>query len=231
MKYNNVIRGKFISRPNRFIAKVFVDGREETVHVKNTGRCKEILLKGVTVYLSVSENPQRKTKYDLIAVEKERENGTILINVDSQIPNSVALEFLKKSGLFSENTEYKREVSYGNSRFDIFAKNSDYEVFIEVKGVTLEKDGVALFPDSPTERGVKHIYELIKAKEAGFDSVILFVIQMTGVHTFSPNKEMHPEFSEALKKAEEAGVKILAFECNVAPDFIEITKPVNIKLT
>lgn len=231
MKYNNVIRGKFISRPNRFIAKVFVDGREETVHVKNTGRCKEILLKGVTVYLSVSENPQRKIKYDLIAVEKERENGTILINVDSQIPNSVALEFLKKSGLFSENTEYKREVSYGNSRFDIFAKNSDYEVFIEVKGVTLEKDGVALFPDSPTERGVKHIYELIKAKEAGFDSVILFVIQMTGVHTFSPNKEMHPEFSEALKKAEEAGVKILAFECNVAPDFIEITKPVNIKLT
>lgn len=230
MKYENVIKGTFISRPNRFIAKVLIGGSEETVHVKNTGRCKEILLPGATVYLAVSDNPKRKTKYDLISVEKETANGTILINIDSQIPNFAAEEFLKKRGIFPEETVFRREVVYGNSRFDIFAKNGSSESFIEVKGVTLEKDGTALFPDAPTERGVKHIYELIKAKEEGFGAYILFVIQMKGVHTFSPNKEMHPEFSEALKKAEKAGVKILAYDCDITPDSIVITNPIKIKL-
>lgn len=231
MKYEKVVKGEFISRPNRFIAKVMLDGREETVHVKNTGRCKELLKKGAAVYLNVSDNPQRKTKFDLIAVEKETANGTILINMDSQIPNAVAAEFFAKSALFPENTVFKREVTYKNSRFDIFAKNGSTEAFIEVKGVTLEKDGVALFPDAPTIRGVKHVNELIKAKEEGFDAYILFVIQLSEVKYFSPNTEMHPEFSEALKKAEESGVKILAFECNVTPDSLEITDPVKINLT
>lgn len=231
MKYEKVVKGEFISRPNRFIAKVMLDGREETVHVKNTGRCKELLKKGAAVYLNVSDNPQRKTKFDLIAVEKETANGTILINIDSQIPNAVATEFFAKSALFPENTVFKREVTYKNSRFDIFAKNGSTEAFIEVKGVTLEKDGVALFPDAPTIRGVKHVNELIKAKEEGFDAYILFVIQLSEVKYFSPNTEMHPEFSEALKKAEKSGVKILAFECNVTPDSLEITDPVKINLT
>ncbi len=226
MKYKNVIQGKFISRPNRFIAKVLVDGNEETVHVKNTGRCKEFFIPGARVYLSLAENTERKTKYDLIAAEKKTENGTILINADSQIPNLCVEEFLYRSELFSDKAIIRREVTYGSSRFDICVKDKNKTAFIEVKGVTLERNGIAMFPDAPTLRGVKHINELIKAKSEGYDAYIFFVIQMTGITAFTPNSETHPEFSEALKKAYEAGVKILAFECRVTPDSIEITNPV-----
>lgn len=231
MKYKNAVKGEFVSRLNRFIAKVLIDGKEETVHVKNTGRCREILVPGATVFLEKSENPARKTAYDLIAVEKKTENGTILINIDSQIPNLCAAEFLPFSGLFPADVKIKREVTYGNSRFDISAEYEDKKAFIEVKGVTLERDGTALFPDAPTERGIKHIKELIHAKKQGIDTYIMFVIQMTGVHTFSPNKKMHPEFAEALIEAEKAGVKILAFQCEITEDDIKITSPVKVKLS
>lgn len=230
MEYPNITEGIFISRPNRFIAQVEIEGRTETVHVKNTGRCREILISGARVFLQKSDNPERKTKYDLTAVEKKTENGTILINIDSQIPNFCADEFLHKAELFPEGTEIRREVKYGNSRFDICAKNGNDISFIEVKGVTLEKDGLALFPDAPTERGVKHIKELIKAKSEGFGAYIMFVIQMSGVNGFSPNSEMHPEFSEALKSAEKSGVKILAYDCEVTKDRIEIKNPVKVLL-
>ncbi len=230
MNYKNVVSGEFISRPNRFIAKVLINNREETVHVKNTGRCKELLVPGCTVYLEKSDNPDRKTKYDLIAVEKTTPNGTILINMDSQIPNFCAEEFLPDSGLFPENVKIIREVRYDNSRFDLYAEYEKKKAFIEVKGVTLERNGLALFPDAPTERGVKHIKELIKAKKEGFDAYIMFVIQIKEVHTFSPNTEMHPEFSEALKEAEKAGVKILAYSSEVTPDSIKISAPVKVKL-
>lgn len=230
MKYKNVVQGEFISRPNRFIAKVRINGKEETVHVKNTGRCKEILIPGAEVHLSVSDNPERKTKYDLIAVKKETDRGTLLINIDSQIPNWAAEEFLPRSGLFSDSAVIRREVKYGNSRFDLYVEDGQTKAFIEVKGVTLEKGGTALFPDAPTERGVKHIKELISAKEKGFDAYILFVIQMAGVHTFSPNTAMHPEFAEALITAQKAGVKIQAYDCDVTENSIILSSPVTVKL-
>ncbi len=231
MKYKNVIKGEFISRPNRFIAKVLIGGEEHTVHVKNTGRCKELLVPHCTVYLEKTDNPDRKTAYDLIAVEKVTENGTILINIDSQIPNLCAAEFLPLSGLFPDGVKIRREVTYGNSRFDISAEYEGQKAFIEVKGVTLEKDGTALFPDAPTDRGIKHINELIRAKQEGFGAYIMFVIQMTGVHTFSPNRETHPEFADALTEAEKSGVEILAFQSEVTENDIRITDPVKIKLT
>lgn len=230
MNYKNITQGIFLSRPNRFTARVKIDGREETVHVKNTGRCRELLIPGCTVYLEKSENPLRKTPYDLIAVEKKTENGTILINMDSQIPNSCCAEFLPLSGLFSPDAEIKREVKFGASRFDICVTDGEQKSFVEVKGVTLERDGLALFPDAPTERGVKHVRELIEAKNQGFGACIIFIIQMTGVHTFSPNREMHPEFADALLEAQRAGVKILAFDCLVAPDSINVRNPVKISL-
>ena len=230
MTYENIQKGTFLSRPNRFIAQVKIDGKEETVHVKNTGRCKELLVPDCTVYLEKSKNPERKTKYDLIAVEKETENGTILINMDSQIPNFCAEEFLPFSGIFPENVKIRREVKYKSSRFDLFAEYGGIKAFIEVKGVTLEKDGLALFPDAPTERGVKHINELINAKKEGFDAYIMFVVQVKEAHTFSPNKAMHPEFAEALKNAKKAGIKILAYTCNVNPDAIKIADSIDIKL-
>ena len=231
MKYENVIKGDFISRPNRFIAKVIINGKEETVHVKNTGRCKELLIKGATVYLSVSDNINRKTKYDLIAVEKIRENGeALLINMDSQIPNDVAEEFLKKGEIFSKDAVIKREVTFKNSRFDIFVADKDTKAFVEVKGVTLENNGVAMFPDAPTLRGVKHIKELIAAKNEGYDAYILFVIQMKGVQKFTPNVETHPEFAEILKAAEKSGVKILAYDCRVDYNTIEIGEKVSVIL-
>lgn len=230
MKYKNTVTGKFIFRMNRFIAKVSVDGKIENVHVKNTGRCKEIFIPDAVVYLTASDNPSRKTKYDLIAVEKKKENGTVLINIDSQLPNAAAEEFLPISGLFSDIKKIRREVTYNNSRFDIFIEHGTQKTFVEVKGVTLEKNGIALFPDAPTERGLKHIKELIRAKEEGYGACILFVIQMTYIREFSPNKEMHPEFSEALKEAAKAGVEILAYDCEVTPDSMTIKKPIPVKL-
>ena len=230
MNYQNIKEGIFLSRPNRFIAKVEIDGKEETVHVKNTGRCRELLVPGCTVYLEKAKNPGRKTPYDLVSVEKKTENGTILINMDSQIPNSAAAEFLPQSGLFPEGTLFRREVTYGKSRFDLYAENEDVKAFIEIKGVTLERDGLALFPDAPTERGVKHINELIDAKTKGFGAYIIFIIQMTGVHTFSPNREMQADFADALIKAREAGVQILAYDCRITPDSIRVNNPVRVEL-
>lgn len=231
MKYSNIIKGEFISRPNRFIANVKIENQIHTVHVKNTGRCKELLVPNCTVYLSGSDNPNRKTKYDLIAVEKERKNKPpLLINMDSQIVNYVAEEWLKESGFFGKNATIRREVPFGKSRFDFFIETENQKTFLEIKGVTLEKDGIALFPDAPTERGLKHINELIEAKRKGYSSYILFVIQMKEITEFSPNSETHIEFAKSLKKAEEKGVKIMAMDCDVSPDEIKISKEVKIHL-
>lgn len=231
MRYTNITEGRFISRPNRFIAKVEIDGKEETVHVKNTGRCKELLVSGCRVYLEKSGNPARKTAYDLVAVEKRTESGeTLLINMDSQIPNYVAEEWLKISGMFSENAVIRREVTYGNSRFDVYVKDGMRRAFIEVKGVTLEYDGTAMFPDAPTQRGVKHIRELMKCTEEGYEAYILFVIQMERVNEFRPNDATDKEFGKALREAEKAGVKILAQSCVITADSIEIKTPVKVIL-
>ena len=186
MVYRNIIKGIFEERPNRFIAKVFVDGELCTVHVKNTGRCRELLVKGAEVFLSVSDNPQRKTKYDLIGVKKARKGKKpLLINMDSQIPNDVVAEWLPDSGIFSQDAKIRREVTHNSSRFDFYVQDGNRKAFIEVKGVTLENNRVAAFPDAPTERGVKHIKELISCLDEGFEAYIIFVIQMKGIHTFS----------------------------------------------
>lgn len=231
MQYKKIVKGKFIERPNRFIAKVEIDGKTETVHVKNTGRCKELLIQGVTVYLSVAENTQRKTKYDLIAVEKIREGkNNLLINMDSQIPNEVAEQWINKGLLFSKNAMIRREVTYKKSRFDFYIEDGERKIFLEVKGCTLENDGIARFPDAPTERGVKHINELISCIDDGFEAYILFVIQMKEIQLFKPNDETHRAFGDALRQAESKGVKILAFDCNVTPDSIEIDNEIKVKL-
>lgn len=230
MKYDNIIKGVFRERPNRFIAKVEIEGVLETVHVKNTGRCRELLIDGATVYLSVADNPDRKTKYDLICVEKKTENGTLLINMDSQIPNDVAGEWLKSCGMFSQNAVIRREVKYGKSRFDFYIEDGNRKAFIEVKGVTLENNGLAMFPDAPTERGVKHINELAKCLSEGYEAYILFVIQMKGVYLFSPNNKTDPDFSKALRVAHNSGVKIIAVDCVVTPDSIIADDFIDIKL-
>lgn len=223
MKYKNVVKGTFIERPNRFIAKVDIDGNIHTVHVKNTGRCRELLIKGSTVYLAKSDNRERKTLYDLIAVEKKYDNKEpLLINMDSQVPNVVAEEFLIKGNLFSENAIIKREVTYKNSRFDLYIEDNGRKAFLEVKGVTLESDGIAMFPDAPTIRGVKHINELISAIADGYEAYILFVIQMKGVNLFKPNAKMHKEFADVLSFAKKNGVKVLAVDSIVTKDSIEI---------
>ncbi len=232
MRYKNIVKGIFKSRPNRFIAKVEVEGKEETVHVKNTGRCRELLRENATVYLEKSSNPNRKTAFDLVAVEKAREGkDNLLVNMDSQIPNAVAYEWLKgENPIFSKNAKIRREVTFGDSRFDLYIEDGDRKAFVEVKGVTLEFDGLALFPDAPTERGVKHINELIKAKKSGYEAYILFVIQMKEIHTFSPHKEMHKDFAEALNNAYNNGVKVIAMDCVVAPEGMVIDKEVEVKL-
>ncbi|MGN0538604.1 MAG: DNA/RNA nuclease SfsA [Candidatus Fimenecus sp.] len=224
MKYNNIVKGHFIDRPNRFIANCYINGKTEVCHVKNTGRCKELLVKGATVYLQKSDNPSRKTQYDLIAVQK----GERLINMDSQFVNSVALEYIPC--LFDNIKFIKPEYTYGNSRFDIYLENETDKIFVEVKGVTLENGGVTAFPDAPTVRGVKHLKELQKAVKEGYKSFVLFVIQMNDVKYFEPNRKTHPEFADELKKAAENGVNLLAFDCKVKPDSIEIDKRVPIKL-
>ena len=227
MKYNNIVKGKFIERPNRFIAKVEIDGTTETVHVKNTGRCRELLVKGTTVYLEKSNNPERKTGYDLLAVLK---NGKTLINMDSQIPNAVTEEWLRKGNLFSKDAVIRREVTHNKSRFDFYIEEGGRKIFLEVKGCTLETDGIARFPDAPTERGVKHINELIDCVNEGFEAYILFVIQMKGIKHFEPNDKTHSAFGDALRNAESKGVNILAYDCNVTKDTIEIDKEIKVLL-
>jgi len=211
MVYNKIKKGIFLERPNRFIAYVQINGDKEICHVKNTGRCKELLIPGVTVILEEATNLNRKTKYDLIAVYKE---GFGLINIDSQAPNKVAYEWLKHCGMTNIHPEYK----YGNSRIDFFFEDKNNRCLMEVKGCTLEREKIGYFPDAPTERGVKHIYELIKAKKEGFRSVLAFVIQMEGVYEVRANVETHKEFGDALHQAEEAGVEVIFICCKVEED-------------
>ena len=226
MKYNKVEQGIFQKRPNRFIAHVEINRKEEVCHVKNTGRCRELLVPGALVFLEESDNPKRKTKYDLIAVEK----GNRLINMDSQIPNKVVEEWLKEGNLFGKEAKVRREVVYGNSRFDLYIESGERKIFMEVKGVTLEENNVVRFPDAPTQRGVKHIQELEKCIKEGYEAYLIFVIQMENVDYFTPNRDTHPEFAEALKTAEKAGVHILAYDCIVRKDLINLAKPVRVYL-
>lgn len=227
MIYENIVQGRFIDRPNRFIAHVEIDGKEQVVHVKNTGRCKELLVPGAVVYLEKSNNSSRSTAYDLVAVEK----GDRIINMDSQVPNKVVAEWLEKGTFFHDLVSLRPETTYGNSRFDFYAETKTEKVFIEVKGVTLEENGVVRFPDAPSERALKHVEELIKAKEEGYRAIIFFVIQMKGVKWFTPNVGTQPEFGEGLAKAKKAGVEIYAYDCKVAPDSIAMNKPVPIALS
>lgn len=228
MKYQNIVQGIFIKRVNRFIAHVFIEQVEHVVHVKNTGRCRELLLPGVVVILEPSQNPERKTKFSLIAVYK----GATLINMDSQVPNHVVAEGLQ-SGLISEISRaqhIKKEVTYGNSRFDLYFENDQGKNFIEVKGVTLEEDGTAMFPDAPTLRGTKHVYEMIKAVQAGYGGYIFLLIQMKGVRCFKPNIKMDEEFAVALALAKSKGVTVLAYDSIVREDEILLGAPVPILL-
>ncbi len=212
-----VVKARFLSRPNRFIALVELNGETLTVHVKNTGRCKELLPEGATVYLAAAENPARKTPYDLVAVEKVRPDGSVLfINMDSQAPNAIAAEYLPVSGLFGEDTVFRREVTHGASRFDFAMDAPDRPTaYLEVKGCTLEREGIAYFPDAPTERGVKHIRELTALVREGNPAYILFVTQMKEVTSLRPNDETHKAFGDALREAAESGVRILAVDCVV----------------
>lgn len=226
MKYERIQVGRFIERPNRFIAYIDIDGAKEMVHVKNTGRCAELLKPGATVYVQKSDNPERKTQWDLIGVEK----GKRLVNMDSQIPNAVVKEWLEAGNLFDLPIKIQPETTYSKSRFDLYVEAGNRKVFIEVKGVTLEENGVARFPDAPTERGVKHVEELIKALKDGYESYIIFVIQMNGARYFTPNIDTHPEFAEALRKAKKAGVKILAYDCDVKEDEIRLNSSIPVVL-
>ncbi|MBR4941221.1 MAG: DNA/RNA nuclease SfsA [Clostridia bacterium] len=232
MKYPNIRPAEFISRSNRFVAQVLLDGKPETVHVKNTGRCRELLLPGTLVYLTESSNIARKLRCDLVAVEKHRKGKEpLLINMDSQAPNTAASEWIKTSGIFSENAEVRREVTFGSSRFDLFVSDGDRKAFIEVKGVTLEHDGIASFPDAPTERGVKHVGELARCLDAGYEAYILFVIQMKEITLFRPNDATHKDFGDALRSAADLGVGILAYDCTVTPDSMVIDKKVPVDLS
>jgi len=222
--YEKVIPGIFLERPNRFIARVRTEEGEEICHVKNTGRCRELLVPGAQVYLAVSDGQKRKTRCDLIAVQK----GKRLINMDSQSPNKAALEAIPR--LFPGVTRIIPEKTVGQSRLDFYLEAGERKIFMEVKGVTLEEEGVALFPDAPTERGIKHLEELIRLKEEGYETALLLVIQMKGVSCFSPNKKTHPQFAEGLKKAGGAGVQIMAFDCRVTPDSMVLDERVEIRL-
>ena len=218
MFYKNIAAGKFISRPNRFIANVEIDGEVQVVHVKNTGRCRELLLPGSTVYCEKSDNPKRKTAYDLVAVEK----GKLLINMDSQAPNVAFSEFIH-DGSFKDGIEYiARERKYKNSRFDFYFKRKGKEYFAEVKGVTLEDEGVVLFPDAPTERGVKHLTELEDAVKNGYGGCVVFVVQLKEAKYFTPNRKTHPEFADKLKEVQKEEVEIFAYTCNVTPNSISL---------
>ena len=215
MKYREIVEGIFIDRPNRFIAHVDIEGVVNTVHVKNTGRCKELLIPKTPVRLEVFDNPNRKTLYDLVAVYKKNFGW---INMDSQAPNKVVKEWLETKDYDYIKPEYK----YGDSRIDFYMRKGNQEYLMEVKGCTLEIDGIGYFPDAPTTRGIKHLRELIKAKRAGYECAVAFVIQMEGINEVRPNIDTHPEFGVALQEAKEAGVKILYLTCKVGRDTLEI---------
>ena len=226
MTYANVHPAIFLSRPTRFIAHALLGGDMITCHVKNTGRCKELLTPGATVYVQQADNPLRKTQYDLIAVRK----GRRLINMDSQAPNRVFFEHLQSGQYIKGITRIKPEAKFGSSRFDFYVEAGERKIFIEVKGVTLEEDGVVLFPDAPTERGVRHLRELARCAAAGYEAHVVFVVQMNDVRYFTPNGRMHPAFGEALRAAAAAGVKVAALDCAVEPDRLDIGKEIPIKL-
>ena len=228
MRYEKIVRGVFVERPNRFIAKVIIEVKEETVHVKNTGRCRELLPAGATVYLADEEGKARKTRYDLVAALKENR----IINMDSQAPNAVVKEALQQGLILRDVISVKPEFTYGDSRFDFFVQTANHPkgAFIEVKGVTLEHDNVVSFPDAPSERAIKHMEELIKAKKEGYDTYVLFVIQMEGVRFLVPNDVTHKAFGDALRKAKEAGVQILAYDTKVTEDSMVLNQAVDVKL-
>lgn len=225
MHYPNITSGRFIARLNRFIAQVEIGGREETCHVKNTGRCRELLVPGARVYLTASGNPKRKTQYDLVAVEK----GARLINMDSQAPNKVVQEWLEQGGL-PGLTRIQPEYRYDQSRFDFYLEQDGRKAFLEVKGVTLEENGVVRFPDAPTARGAKHLHELIRAGREGYGTYVFLVIQMENVDHFEPNWKTDPDFGQTLLDAQEAGVHLLAYDCQVTPGSLRIGKKVPVML-
>ncbi|SFB41074.1 sugar fermentation stimulation protein A [Acetitomaculum ruminis DSM 5522] len=218
MNYNNTTEGTFISRPNRFIAKVIINNQEETVHVKNTGRCKELLIPQAKVRLEKADNNNRKTKYDLIMVKKE---GIGWINIDSQAPNKVVKEWLKVQNFDLIKPEY----IFGKSRIDFYMEKNNKKYLMEVKGCTLEIDGIGYFPDAPTTRGVKHLKELTKACQNGYNCYIAFVIQMENINEVRPNIETHPEFGQALEDAKTAGVKVIFLQCEVGHNSLSIINP------
>ena len=224
MKYANIKEGIFIERVNRFIAHIDVDGKVEVCHVKNTGRCKEILVKGCKVFVQEFDSKIRKTKFDLISVYK----GNRLINIDSQVPNKMFSEWVKLGNLFKDIKVFKSEVFYKNSRFDFYVEYEDKKAFIEIKGVTLENEGVVLFPDAPTSRGVKHLKELVSAREEGYEAYVIFIVQMEGVKYFTPNYETHKEFGDTLSFCKNNGVNILAFDSVVLKDEIYIKDNVKV---
>ena len=223
MQYKQVVKGRFHSRPNRFIANIYIEDKLETVHVKNTGRCRELLLPGADVILEVSDNPNRKTAYDLIAVYKD---SVGLVNMDSQAPNKVVAEWLAGQGFDYVKPEY----TYGKSRVDFYMEKGDEKFLMEVKGCTLEIDGMGYFPDAPTERGVRHLRELMGAKAAGFGAHVVFVVQMERAEYFTPNTKTHPAFAQALQEAAAAGVGVYAYTCRVTPDGMELAAPIPVVL-
>ncbi len=231
MRYDTVRPAIFRARPNRFVAQVELDGAVETVHVKNTGRCRELLVPGCRVYLAKGTNPGRKTAWDLIAVEKVRpDRPPLLINMDAQAPNAAAAEWLPRSGWFPAGAVFRREVTCGGSRFDFAVDAPDGRTWLEVKGVTLEQDGVVRFPDAPTDRGVRHIEELIRCREAGGRAALLFVVQMAEARQLRPNDDTHPQFGEALRRAVRVGVEIRAVCCRVTPSEMTIADSVPVVL-
>lgn len=235
MQYKNITRGIFLERPNRFIAYVDIDGKREKVHVKNTGRCGELLIPGAAVYVQESDQPERKTRWDLITVEKEctirNADGSLskqirMVNIDSQAPNRVVQEWLEAGNLISGITKFQPECRFGDSRFDFYVEAGERRIFIEVKGVSLEEEGRVRFPDAPSERAVKHVEELIHAVKEGYEAFVIFVVQMKDVDYFTPNVDTHPEFGVVLKRAAASGVKAVAYDCRVGSDFIELADEV-----
>ena len=225
MQYSNMVPGIFLARPNRFIAHIEIDGRLEICHVKNTGRCRELLPEGAMVWCLDANSPTRKTRYDLIAVQK----GSRIINMDSQAPNAAAREWLSGGGL-GQIENLKPESRFGDSRFDFSFTKDGVPCFLEVKGVTLENDGICAFPDAPTQRGAKHLRELTRLRQEGYGAYVLFVIQMSDVRYLHPNDDTDPAFGAALREASAAGVQILAMDCAVTPESMTIQKTVEIRL-
>lgn len=224
MNYGQVEKARFLERPNRFVAWVELDGRRQICHVKNTGRCRELLVPGCTVYLEKAQNPNRRTPYDLIAVEK----GEKLINMDSAAPNRVFGEWAASSGYFGSAPQIRPETIHGDSRFDFYIQSQGEKIFAEVKGCTLEDQGRCYFPDAPTERGVKHLNGLIRCLEQGYRAMAVFVIQLEGALSFAPNDRTHPAFGQALRRCQQAGVEILALECRVTPGSLSIKPEIRV---